>query len=52
MGGKKPMVIDKNIVKMFILLKAIYKFHASPIKTAMAFFNRNLSSWHKKRNSD
>ena len=45
------MFMDKNIVKMFILPKAIYKFQATPIKTAMAFFNRSLS-WHKKGNTD
>ena len=42
MGGKKPMFMDKNIVKMFILPKAMYKFHATPIKTATAFQQKSV----------
>ena len=42
-----------NIVKMSILVKAIYRFSAIPIKTPMAIFHRNRTIlkllWNHRR---
>lgn len=34
---KRPMLVDWNIFKMTILLKAIYRLNTIPIKIAMSF---------------
>ena len=40
-GNQCSCIVRINIVKMFILPKAICKFNAMPIKMSMVFFYRN-----------